>query len=56
MTARLRDLGYHVTGVDASPEMLEMARAKLGTSVALVQARMPAPQDIDLGGCRSKGV
>jgi SAM-dependent methyltransferase len=49
MTARLRDLGYHVTGVDASPEMLEMARAKLGTSVALVQARMPAPQDIDLG-------
>lgn len=49
MTVRLRDLGYRVTGLDASSDMLKMAGQKLGTSVPLVLARMPAPPDIDLG-------
>jgi len=34
--------GYHVTGVDASPEMLELAHRRLGAEVVLLQATLPA--------------
>jgi SAM-dependent methyltransferase len=49
MTQRLAQRGYEVTGVDASAAMLERARAKLGHSVRLVQARLPEPIAPDLG-------
>src|ERR1700722_13188985 len=49
MTATLGSLGYHMTGVDASPWMLERARNKLGDSVRLVEARLPAPDGPELG-------
>ena len=49
MTQRLGQRGYQVTGVDASPAMLGKAREKLGPSVQLVQARLPAPELPDLG-------
>ena len=49
MSQRLSQRGYEVTGVDASPAMLERARAKLGPSVRLVQAHLPEPGQLDLG-------
>jgi SAM-dependent methyltransferase len=50
MTAILRDRGYRMTGVDASPWMLEAARAKLGDTVPLILGRLPSsPADLDLG-------
>jgi SAM-dependent methyltransferase len=50
MTAILRDRGYRMTGVDASPWMLEAARAKLGDSVPLILSRLPSPAEgLDLG-------
>jgi SAM-dependent methyltransferase len=49
MTSILRGLGYRMTGVDASPDMLDLARDKLGESVPLILARMPAPAHPDFG-------
>jgi SAM-dependent methyltransferase len=49
MTEILRDLGYRMTGVDASPGMLEMARKKLGDSVPLILSRVPAASQPDFG-------
>jgi SAM-dependent methyltransferase len=49
MTAALGNLGYHMTGVDASPWMLARAREKLGESIRLVQARMPTTDGPELG-------
>lgn len=41
MTAELRGRGLRVTGVDASPAMLDLARARLGAEVPLVEAWLP---------------
>jgi SAM-dependent methyltransferase len=42
LAGELAGLGYHVTGVDASPEMLDVARRRLGHAVELVECRLPA--------------
>lgn len=41
MTAELLTRGLQVTGVDASPAMLSLARVRLGTGVPLVEAWLP---------------
>lgn len=42
MTVELRDRGLSVVGVDASPEMLALARAALGPETPLVLGVLPA--------------
>lgn len=50
MTTRsLQDHGYQVTGVDAAPEMLEIARERTDPGTVLVPMTMPDERFVELG-------
>ncbi|HEY2553424.1 MAG TPA: class I SAM-dependent methyltransferase [Streptosporangiaceae bacterium] len=43
LTAALRDRGAEVTGIDSSAGLLDLARARLGPDLALLQADLASP-------------
>lgn len=49
ITNRLQELGWDVTGVDASADMIEIARRKSSTGAQFVHMELPDPSIAELG-------